>query len=362
MSMLLTIFHLLNLMALSEQSTAFPDTIRHGYVNCSTCHVSPAGGGLLNAYGRGLSRELLSTWSYKGEEQPLHGALTIPEKFYERFAIGGDVRYLSRRQETKTRAVDEGFLMQAQLRAGLLFEKIKFIGAVGRIENPRKSQKMVLDTPEYFALWTPREEMHVRLGRFQPLYGLRLPEHSLWIRSDTGFAPWVERDTSEIIIEGESTTISLAGFQSTSATSVTQQSTGYTGTVLQTVGEKTRLGLSALNSEGQGTRSKSLTAHATLPFNKAFFALAEYTRVWNLTEVHDLGFSRLGYEAVKGLTVFAQGQLKVDRLGSQGTESKTGVGLQWLPRPHFEFSAIFENLKSRQGNASENSLLLHYYL
>ncbi len=362
MSTLLTIFHLITLLALSERSQAFPDTIRHGYVNCSTCHVSPAGGGLLTSYGRSLSRELLSTWGYKGEEQPLHGAVTIPEKFNEHFALGGDIRYLNRRQQTKSRALKEDFLMQAQLRAGLLFEKIKFVAAVGRIENPRKSEKVVLDAPEYFALWTPREEVHVRLGRFQPIYGLRLPDHGLWIRSDLGFAPWVERDTSEVIFEGESTTMSLAGFLSTSATSFTQQSTGYTGSIFQTLGEKTRLGLSALNSEGQGTRTKVLTTHAVLPFSEAFYALAEYSRIWNLTEVHDLGFSRLGYEAVKGLTVFAQGQLKVDRLGGQGTQSKTGVGAQWLPRPHFEISAIFESLKSRQGDASENYILFHYYL
>src|SRR5215510_1649696 len=33
---------------------ALPNMIRLGYPNCVSCHVSPQGGGLLNAYGRGI--------------------------------------------------------------------------------------------------------------------------------------------------------------------------------------------------------------------------------------------------------------------------------------------------------------------
>ena len=56
----------------SGAAQAFPDMIRHGYTNCTACHVSPSGGGVLNAYGRSLSKELISTWSGKNEEGLLH--------------------------------------------------------------------------------------------------------------------------------------------------------------------------------------------------------------------------------------------------------------------------------------------------
>ncbi len=352
----------LAVILLSAVANAFPDTARHGYVNCSTCHVSPSGGGLLNNYGRSLSRELMSTWGYKDEELPLHGIISIPDKFIQNFAIGGDSRYISRRQRTPTRNTDEGFLMQAQLRAALLFEKFKFVAAIGRIENPRKSQKVVLDTPEYYGLWTPKEEVHLRLGRFQPTYGLRLPDHGLWIRSETSFGPWIERDTAEVLIEGESTTVSLSGFQSTAATDITRQATGYTGSIYQTIGEKNRFGLSAMTSEGQGIRTKLLSAHAIVPFSEKFYGLTEFTRISELDSLHDVGFARLGYEIFKGFTPIIQGQIKNDRVTSSRNESKTGGGLIWLPRPHIEFMVVFENLKSAKGNSSENYLLFHYYL
>ncbi len=109
-----TLFTLLGIIGVNAR--AFPDTIRHGYTNCTTCHVSPAGGGLLNSYGRSLSRELISTWGYKNEEQPLHGLVNIPESASEAFFVGGDARSLFRRAESSSSKIDEHFLMQEQLR------------------------------------------------------------------------------------------------------------------------------------------------------------------------------------------------------------------------------------------------------
>ncbi|RYZ63714.1 MAG: hypothetical protein EOP05_23120, partial [Proteobacteria bacterium] len=46
---------------------AYPDLIRHNYVNCTTCHVSPTGGGAMTEYGRAMSHELLSAWGTERE-------------------------------------------------------------------------------------------------------------------------------------------------------------------------------------------------------------------------------------------------------------------------------------------------------
>jgi hypothetical protein len=41
-------------LAGSAPAHALPNMIRLGYANCVSCHVAPQGGGLLNAYGRGI--------------------------------------------------------------------------------------------------------------------------------------------------------------------------------------------------------------------------------------------------------------------------------------------------------------------
>ena len=188
---------------ISIRILAFPDTIRHGYTNCTTCHVSPSGGGLINGYGRSLSRELLSTWGVQGEENILHGLVKIPEGLVEKVFFGGDSRYISRRQKTASSDVDEGFLMQAQLRVAVTYEKFKFLMGIGKIENPRVSQNILYISPEYYGVYNLQESLHLRVGRFDPVFGLRLPDHNLWIKSDLGFVPWNERDTLELIYEGE---------------------------------------------------------------------------------------------------------------------------------------------------------------
>lgn len=69
-------------------SFGFVETLTHGYLNCMACHISPSGGGLLSDYGRSLSKELMSTWSWKNSEHPLFGLARNTKQL----KIGGDYR------------------------------------------------------------------------------------------------------------------------------------------------------------------------------------------------------------------------------------------------------------------------------
>lgn len=346
----------------NQKAQAFPDTLRHGYTNCTTCHVSPSGGGLLNAYGRSLSSELLSSYSYKDEEQPLQGLVKIPESIMETYFFGGDVRYLSRKTNGKNIDADEGFLMQAQLRLGLAVDKVKFLMSLGKIENPRQSSEIKFISSEFYALWNVKEEIHLRAGRFEPIYGLRMPDHNLWIKSEIGYQPWLERDTVEFIYEGEKQFASMAGFQSLSATNPTEQITGYTASFYQILAEKYRVSISGMNAEGQGLRMKSLSLHSTLAFTEKYYSLFEYSSIWNNDSIRDAGFLRLGYEMLKGFTPILQAQTKIDRDLEYPEQFKMGAGVIWLPRPHFEIMTTYEQLNNSIENYGEALLLLHYYL
>ncbi len=51
---------------------ALPTMIRLGYVNCAACHISPQGGGLLNAYGRAIDEaQSLRAAEYRPSENGL---------------------------------------------------------------------------------------------------------------------------------------------------------------------------------------------------------------------------------------------------------------------------------------------------
>ncbi len=349
-------------ISVAEKTLAFPDTIRHGYTNCTSCHLTPSGGGILNSYGRSLSRELMSSWGANDEEHLLQGLVKIPDDFAEKIFVGGDIRYLSNKLASGAKEDSEGFLMQTQMRLGLVFDKLKFIFSVGKIENPKASEEVKFVSPEYYALWTPKDELYIRIGRFDPIYGLRMPDHELWIKSELGFAPWLERDSLEFVYEGERQFLSVAGFQSTSAIPFSLQQTGYTGTFYQGLGENSRFGFSAINSEGQGQRLKAVSLHATFSFSEKSYLLSEISQVSQLDSVRDISFVRYGYEVAKGLTPFFQGQKKTIKSPNYSDQNKIGAGIIWLPRPHFEFVWQYERQNSASGPADEMFLLIHYYL
>src|SRR4051812_33804591 len=56
-------------LAMPRSGAAYPNMIRLGYVQCSACHVSPQGGGVLNLYGQGIdSAQTLRADDARGAE------------------------------------------------------------------------------------------------------------------------------------------------------------------------------------------------------------------------------------------------------------------------------------------------------
>ena len=71
------ILALILVLTFSLRSYGYPEMVRHGYANCTACHVSPNGGGILTPYGRSLSQELLSTWGAKNESDFMYGFMKL---------------------------------------------------------------------------------------------------------------------------------------------------------------------------------------------------------------------------------------------------------------------------------------------
>lgn len=310
-------------------------------------------------YGRSLSKELVSTWGAPNEEKLFHGLFSSGSDEQSSSnnsqptgpQVGGDIRYLSRQLKTPTSKTNEGFLMQSQLRFGVSIEKIKAALTMGKIENPRASSEVRWVGTEYFLSYQLSDEAQVRLGRVEPIFGLRLPDHNLWVRSEVGLVPWNERDLVEVIFEDERRLFSLAGFQSTSSLAPGKQATGYTGTLIFLIYERSRIGFSFLNSEGQGSRSRVASIHSTVSFTDHLYLHSELSQSNTAGVSKDLGFVRFGLEFLKGVTALLQGQSKDD-------QRKTGLGFIWTPRPHFELFGIFEKNDQNQ----ELNLVFHYYL
>ncbi len=167
---------------------------------CSNCHYAPAGGGLINAWGRG---EAADTLSRGGNGDALHGLVDMPDWL----AIGGDVRLatLSKNVETNAGTVTESgklhvFPMQAELAGRAEKGEFSFQAVVGLRAKARKSAPPMgssreeagalsrLISREHFLTYAPEGSKYsARAGRFYAPYGLRLADHTTYVRRRAGF-------------------------------------------------------------------------------------------------------------------------------------------------------------------------------
>jgi hypothetical protein len=127
---------LITLLTLSK-AEAFPELIRHGYVNCVSCHISPSGGGLINDYGRSFSREGLSTFSRPGEEGVLHG-LIGREQLPKWLTVGGDARGAQVHHENEFVREGRFYTMQADLEAAAKVKNLTIALSAGRFQTGRE--------------------------------------------------------------------------------------------------------------------------------------------------------------------------------------------------------------------------------
>lgn len=150
-----------------------------GATRCSECHLSPVGGGLLSDYGR---EEAGDTISGGGDGALLHGLVDPPSWL----AVGGDLRLgsIARRSRGTEAAV---FPMQADVYArvgagGLTVEGT--FGVLAAIRDPDPVAQR-LGSREHYVQYEA-ERWYVRAGRFFPAFGLRLPDHTAYVRRFTG--------------------------------------------------------------------------------------------------------------------------------------------------------------------------------
>ncbi len=189
---------LAGLLGGARAAQAYPQwQLSTGAARCNQCHYAPAGGGLINNFGRDAAGEDLST--YGGNGAFLHGAVELPSWL----ALGADLRGAFATEDVQdpsgnTTAV---FPMQADVYArvalpwgfslsatGGFRDQVRQPGILVPIQNYQPIDTSTLISREHYLMWQPESiGPYVRVGRFFAPFGLRLAEHILYIRRDLGF-------------------------------------------------------------------------------------------------------------------------------------------------------------------------------
>jgi len=168
-----------------------------GAVRCNECHYAPGGGGLINGFGRDAIGSELST--FEGDGNLLHGTVKPPSWL----AAGGDFRgaFVANGVQDVNGPAYGAFPLQADLYARVALPGgISASATVGYRGQARNTDSPIppedfqgsggsrFISREHYLMWQPQSVgPYVRLGRYYAPYGLRFPEHLLYIRRDLGF-------------------------------------------------------------------------------------------------------------------------------------------------------------------------------
>jgi hypothetical protein len=172
-------------IAVPASAAAFPElALRAETPACGSCHVGPGGGGLLTEQGRDEAGDTLSRG---GDGRALHGSIDLPGWLL----IGGDLRAaaLVKDDARATERVElAAFPMQADVRLGIrggAFAAVATAGLRGSTRRYDGSDRSYVISTEHYVMWSG-SALYVRAGRCFPVQGLRLPDHTLYVRRHTG--------------------------------------------------------------------------------------------------------------------------------------------------------------------------------
>ena len=168
----------------AARADAYPQfQLTTGSDRCVACHFSPAGGGLLNEYGRD---EAGSTISRGGDGRFAHGAWEPPSWLLLGVDLRGAAGFKLREPQTEGLV----FPMQTDLyvRGGARGFSLNLTGGLrGGARDPQPPLVERIVSREHYVMYEHASGTYVRAGRFFPIYGLRSQDHTAYVRRYLGF-------------------------------------------------------------------------------------------------------------------------------------------------------------------------------
>ncbi len=378
----------------SAQVLAFPEMVRSGYTNCTSCHVSPSGGGILTDYGRNLSSEVLSTWGSTKEAQVGHGILGMDDEgpgagrgllgigsskgsndtskdkdhLDQWLGVGGDIRAVQTYSNDENQRSGRFIWMQAMVDIAYRIQKWTAEISVGQFAYDG-SGTWKPNAQQFYLLRQLNDENIIRVGRVLPQFGLNIPDHISPTRQTLGFGFGEERDLVEWNYIGENWNAAIGVADGPKALIPAEQSVY--AQVQRAFKEHYKVGVSVWDGRSQHYKREIFAAHGMFGFTPHFYLLAEEDVQMKHPDGADsqtgfFGYYKLGYEIYKGMHALAL----FDHSQGDETNGKTltrhwGAGFEFYPRPHFEISGAWTRLLMRSSSDQEGDyayIVFHYYL
>lgn len=350
---------LICLVSWAPKAFAYPEFIRHGYVNCVACHIAPTGGGTLNDYGRQLSRASLSTWGYEGEEKPAY-FINQPEWL----KLGGDYRSVYVYQNTPLVEMGMYQFMQLDVEAAAIYKNWTFDASIG-YQDPDNPQYWTdhLISRKHYLMYHFTDEIALRGGKFFPEYGIFTPNHALTIKDQLDiYQPIPLGDGESYNVEfsyiGDPWNVVVTGIFGRPDDLSTQRDEGASLWTGYNITEHDKIGMSYLYGTNDYRRRHVFGPFGLLGITEKLYALTESDfqafipksntgttgpAQWGFVET-----TRIGYELVQGLHFVVDQEFARTNFSSLASlKQRYGAGIWWFPRPHLEGSIEYQKRQDR---------------
>lgn len=349
-----------------NQVFGFPEMVRHGYVNCTTCHISPNGGGTLTKYGRSLSEEILSTWHKEGEGQVAYGFIKTPDWL----VLHGDFRELQLFTDTPQSKDAQFILMQNDLEAAVQTQGFTVDATLGYYDQSGTVADHIVSRRHY-VMYQPAEKFAVRFGQFMRAYGINTPDHDLSVKKGLLMNEGSETYNAEFSYIGEKYDAYVTGvfgrFDNSSLNS--ESGVALRGSV--GLSDSYKVGLSYAFGHGNNDRyTRHLFGpYAILGFTPHFYALAEADLqdikqpTSTAAKLGAASYVRVGYEFYQGIHLYLTHQYQQTKFGDGNGVHTYGGGFLFYPRPHFEFQSMVQHavLPQNAGSVEMLAFMAHFY-
>ncbi|HVR21361.1 MAG TPA: hypothetical protein VMS65_16725 [Polyangiaceae bacterium] len=358
----------------TARADAYTWMIRHAYNGCGVCHADPSGGEVLTPYGRAQS-DLLLRMRYDGKsaDQVEPGKASNFLGFLEtppNVMLGGSTRLASTLKGGEYRF----FPMQLDLYGQFRFGDFFFGGSVGLSKVPAGSPHAraaqvttgqgdsynMISRNHYVGMDFAEQKFTLRAGRLNLPFGVRIPEHTLWVREVTR----TDRESDQqdgVALAYNSDIAHAEGMAILGNYQINPdefRERGYTFFFELLAAERWAFGVSSLYTYAKRDRLSLETniargAHGVstrVAIADPFALLAEMDLLTDSTrDLGYVGFLQGDYEVVQGLHGLLTGEvmdqgypkngenLKVEKAAGQGKpQFGTWISAQWFFLPHMD--------------------------
>jgi hypothetical protein len=357
--------------AATSPAAAEPIFLSRQYARCTNCHFSPTGGGLLTPYGRALSREELSSFGRSNgsgepgrEHEFLFGLLpdTLP------VSLGIELRPSRLDVDSDGFESTRNLLMNADLTAAMRLDRWTLYAQIGR--QPRGDDPRVASF-EHWVSYESGRGLGFRVGRFLPAYGVKLADHTSLNRASVGLDNNDQVYAVELSFNGSRHLVqaSVGPGRADSVDDDAERAFTVSGRWQFDLRPRVALVTSGLY-RGSSERSPASGA-AGLAVG---IAPTSRLTVWTQADARfregvegDPGFTFLAQaslEAYRGLWLFVSPQLLTEVGDASAGVFRLNVGLDILPRTHWNVVLSFYRDRDRRTDRTTTTLLaqLHLYL